>query len=187
MRGCRVFCRAVVWGAVVVLWTNHVLTRWTEQEVLARLPAVVTEEADVAVVGNGPSIGTRRDGARIDASDVVVRFNGFVRIPERSGVRTTIHATTAWSPRPHERATTPLVVYNTWLRGTFPCTPSVRLPRPPSRPRGPHRLGTDLIGPSSGLSLAVFLAAVRPRCRVTTYGIGESRESIDDARRAALL
>ena len=182
MRGCRVFCRAVVWGAVVVLWTNHVLTRWTEQEVLARLPAVVTEEADVAVVGNGPSIGTRRDGARIDASDVVVRFNGFVRIPEQSGVRTTIHATTAWSPRPHERATTPLVVYNTWLHEYLPVYAHPFAFRVRRRALEVLTGSTDLIGPSSGLSLAVFLAAVRPRCRVTTYGIGEfaSRSTTPD-------
>ena len=87
-------------GAVVVLWTNHVLTRWTRTGG-TRTPSRRRDGGGRRRRRRERSVHRARGAseARIDASDVVARVQ---RTPSESrsspvSVRP-IHATTAWSP-----------------------------------------------------------------------------------------
>lgn len=161
---------AIAIAISALFWVNTLVDEATERTVLH-----FSKARRIAVVGNAPTILIRRPARAIDAADVVVRFNTYVLIPNVTGQATSLHAITAGRPMSLAALQSQrevLIVSNTPYHdvlSVFPHPFSFHL-----KNRGIRRLfdDDDFAGPSSGLATVVFLAAIAPRARVDTYGIG---------------
>jgi len=128
--------------------------------------------ARVAIVGNARALGETRQGARIDAADLVIRLNGApIPSPLSHGTRTTWLATSVPVPRRILAARAPArILWMTHVRKRLP----LRLARDPrfylNRRADWEALRTRLAAPPTTGLMAIDFVARSAAAEIALYG-----------------